>query len=186
LSIGNWDLQTMWIKYLITILLFYFFALLQSSFFIYFNVFGAVPNLIFVLYFTVIFFDKKNNYYSAIFYAMLAGLFLDIFSTYKIGLSIVLLVIIGILIKKVQSSLSETKDDYSFAHFAILFFASFLIYHLSLKACLYFLNPNFIALTLNFKFLAELMYSLFFGAVGFYICKNLLKLDKNNKQNKFF
>jgi len=175
-----------WFKFLLIIPLFYLFALLQNSFFIYFNFFGAVPNLVFILYFTLIFFDKKDSYYSAIFYAILAGLFLDVFSAYRLGISVVLLIIIGLLIKKTQSSLNEKNDNYPFAYFITLFLASFIIYNLLLKISLYFLNPNFIALTLSFKFLAGIIYSLFFSAIGFYISKKLLGLAENNKKNKFF
>lgn len=175
-----------WLLPIIIIPLFYFFALLQNSFFVYFNFLGSVPNFVFILYFTLIFFEKKDGYYATIFYAILAGLFLDIFSANSLGISIALLIIIGLLTKKIQSLLNEKKEDYPFGYFISLFLISFLVYDLLFKACIYFLNPNFIALYFNFKFLAEILYSLIFAAISFFIFKKLLKQGKNTKQNKFF
>jgi len=169
-----------WFWPIITIFLFYFFALLQSSFFIYFNLFGAIPNLIFTLFFILVFFSKKDSYYITIFYAILAGLFLDIFSVSQLGISIILLMIIGVLIKKMQSSLNEKPDNYPFVYFLSLFLVSFLAYCLMLKASLYFLNPGFAVITLNYKFLAEIIYSLFFAVIGFYIGKKFIKQNTKN------
>ena len=171
-----------WFFPIIAIILFYLLALLQNSFFIYFNLFGAIPNFIFVLFFIFVFFSKKNSYYSAIFYAILAGFFLDVFSSVNLGISVALLIIIGLLIKKIQSSLNEKENNYPFIYFLSLFLISILVYYLSLKACLFFLIPNIINIAIDQKLFAEIIYSLFFAIIGFSVCKKFTKqkTDKNN------
>jgi rod shape-determining protein MreD len=119
----------MWQKFLIIILFFYIFALLQNSFFSHFNLFGAVPNLIFLFFFLLVFFLGKNNIYQVVFLAAIAGFFLDVFSFTYLGFSIVLLLIIGFLLKKTQSLLKNRQDNYSFIYFLPLFIIFLLIYN---------------------------------------------------------
>ena len=76
----------MWKKIVAPILLFYFFALLQTSFFVHFSLFGVVPDLVFILYFGFTFYSIKKNQllgnarvYEMVFLAITAGFFLDIF-----------------------------------------------------------------------------------------------------------
>jgi rod shape-determining protein MreD len=164
----------MWIKYLIIILLFYLFALLQNSFFAHLNLFGAVPNFIFITFFLLVFFGKKDSYYRVIFYAVLAGLFLDIFSSVYIGISMVLLIIIGAAIKKTQSLLKEKKAVYPFVYFLTLFFCSLTAYDLLLQVCISFLFSPHIAGSFGLSFFVGIIYSFFFAIVGFFICKRFI------------
>lgn len=176
----------MWIKFLAVILLFYIFALLQNSFFIYFDILGAVPNFIFIFFFLLVFFSKKENYYEIFFYALLAGVFLDIFSIFGLGISTVLLLIIGLLVKKVLLMLKEKEEKYPFIYFTGLFIASFLAYYLFLEAYLYIFNQQYISLNLNQKFLVKMLYSLFFAEIEFLIYKKFAKDKINNQQVRFF
>jgi len=166
-----------WVWPAITIILFYFFALLQNSFFIYFSFFGAIPNFIFIFFFISIFFSKKDSYYKAIFFGFLAGFFLDIFSAAQIGVSIFLLLIIGLCIKKIKGLLKQNEDNYPFLQFISLFLISFVAYSLVFDIILYLLHQEYASINLNFKFLAEVIYSLFFAVIGFFVCKisNLFK-----------
>ena len=50
-----------WQKTLVVIILFYIFALLQSSFFVHFSLLGAVPNLVFAFFALLVFFEKKGT-----------------------------------------------------------------------------------------------------------------------------
>ena len=163
----------MWIKYLLIIILFYLFAILQTSFFIYFTLFGSVPNLIFILFFILIFFSNKNSYYSAIFFAILAGLFLDIFSVSNLGISIIVLTAIGLIVKKILSLLKEQNEDYPFVYFFVLFLSSLIIYNLLLQ--------NF-TIRLNLTFLPEIIYNSIIAILGFWICKKFCK--QNNVRQK--
>ena len=164
-----------WILPIISILLFYFLAILQTSFFMYFNLFGALPNLVFTLFFLLIFFNSKNQYLAAVFFGFFAGLFLDIFSIFPIGSSIILLTIVGLLVKKIQSLLKEKKEDYPFIYFIVLFAISLVIYELLLR--------NF---AINLKLVLEIIYSSIFATMGFFIYKKFFKQDTNNKTNRLF
>jgi len=175
-----------WFWAIITIILFYFFALLQSSFFIYFSLFGAIPNFVFILFFLLTFFCSENNYYKTIFIAILAGLTIDIFYASQIGISIVLLIIIGFLITKTQSSLKKTDDDYPFIPFFALFLTSFLAYCLLFKICLYFINPGYTIVVFSPKLLAEILYSSFFAILAFFIYKKLSRQKTSNKNFAIF
>ncbi|MCX6718369.1 MAG: rod shape-determining protein MreD [Candidatus Staskawiczbacteria bacterium] len=119
-------------KLLVIIFLFYFFALLQSSFLSHFSLFGAVPNLVFILFFLLVFFEEGNNY-QIIIWSAIAGIFLDLFSYTYLGLSVVLLIIFGFLLKKVQSLLKDTEDKYPFVYFLPLFIISLLAYNFLLR-----------------------------------------------------
>lgn len=118
----------MLIKYLISIVAFYFLAVFQNSFFASFSQFGVTPNLVVVLFFILIFFEKGDKKYPIAFYAASAGFFLDIFSSEYFGISAVLLFIEGMAIKKIHFLLSEKNNKYSFAYFISLFFI-FLIFY---------------------------------------------------------
>jgi rod shape-determining protein MreD len=157
-----------------TIILFYFFALLQNSFFVYFNFFGAVPNFLFVLFFIYIFFSKKEDYLKTILIAILAGFFLDILSVNKIGVSVVFLIIISLIIKKIKSLLKDQEDNYPFGHFVVLFLISFILYYFSLEAFFY-LTAKYVFVSIDFKLLFEILYSLFFAIIGYFVGKKFVK-----------
>jgi rod shape-determining protein MreD len=169
----------MWLKPLIIFFLFYIFAMLQNSFFAHFNLFGAIPNFIFITFFMLVFFGRKNSYYHVIFYAISAGLFLDIFSFSYLGVSMVLLIIIGCFIKKVYSSLKEKDDRYPFVYFLSLFFISLITYDLLIQAWLRFFDPSRISADLGLSFFAGIIYNLFFAILGFVICKKIIGKNKS-------
>ena len=122
----------MWLKYLAVFILFYFFAVLQNSFFAHFISLGALPNFIFILFFLLTYFEKNN--YSIIYYAVLGGSFLDLFSAGYFGLSIILFLAAGFILKKIETLLKERQGDgYPFAYFLPLFFILFVIYDFILK-----------------------------------------------------
>jgi len=163
----------MWKKLLVIILLFYLLALLQNSFFAHFNLFGTAPNLVFIFFFLLVFFEKKENNYQVILFAIIAGAFLDIFSYTYIGPSIVLLVIIGILLKNVQSLLKNREDNRPFIYFLPLFIIFLLAYNLLLDLYLYFLDPNKIAVIISTKIIFSLIYNSFIASVSFYLYKKI-------------
>jgi len=161
----------MWLKPFIVIILFYFFAILQNSFFTHFVFSGGVLNLIFILFFLFVFFEKQKSYYWVFFYAIIAGLFLDIFSYASLGISIVLLIAIAFLIKKTQSLLKEEKDDFSLVHFALLFFVSFILYSLLLQTCIFIFVVPHVFPKFSISFIVEIVYNLVFAVLAFLICK---------------
>jgi rod shape-determining protein MreD len=148
--------------YIIIFFLFYLFALLQNSFFVHFNLFGAFPNLVFIFFFLLLFFDKKKSYFNVIIFSLFAGFFLDISSYSYFGESIILLLIIGVLSKKIQSQLQEKENDkFPFVYFLSLFIFSYIVYDLVL---------NF---NLSWVFLPKIIYNVLVAGLVFYVYKKL-------------
>ncbi len=78
----------------------YFLALLQTSFFVHFPLFGAVPNLL--LFFVVFYnlFEKPSNW-SGVAAAFWAGFLADVFSSYFFGFNLLIFLVSALLAKKV-------------------------------------------------------------------------------------
>lgn len=85
-------------KILISIIILYFLTLLQTSFFVQFNVLKWVPNtlLLYVIIFNIIENPKK---YGGIYVSFIAGFLLDIFSSNFIGFHIIIFLAISLLLK---------------------------------------------------------------------------------------
>ncbi len=173
----------MWLKSIFIFFLFWFFAILQNSFFVHFSLFGAAPNLVFVLFFLILFFEKRNSYFQIIFCAILAGLFLDFFSYTYLGTSIVLLLIIGFLAKSVQSSLQEKRNDkFPFIYFLSLFFVSIIIYKSLLAVMINKFNLTQFILIPNLAIGADVVYNLLIASIAFYLYKKFLALAFDDRQ----
>jgi rod shape-determining protein MreD len=172
-------------KSLILVLIFCFFALLQNSFFTHFNLFGATPNLVFILFFLLVFFEKKDSSFLIVFTAVLAGFLLDIYSSAYLGPSIVLLIIIGLLSKGIQSLLKNKGDNHPFAYFLPLFIVFLLAYDLLIDLCLYFLGQNKIIISFGVETIFAIIYNIIIASAFFYIYKKLLRnlADGKNLQN---
>ena len=180
----------MWKKTLFLLILFYFFALLQGSFFIHFSLFGAVPNLVFALFFILAFFEGnsvRNQWgsqghtphgYWIFIWAVVAGFFLDVLSYTYIGVSIATLVILGFLLKKTQSLLKNKADNYPFVYFLPLFLIFFTLYEFSLMAFVHFFDSSHAIISLDFNFLTEIIYNGFIASVFFCIYKKWRKYTK--------
>lgn len=178
----------MWYKYIIIALLFYLFALLQNSFFSAFSLMGAGPNLVFLLFFELVFFSGKNwkdFIWDAVFYSIAAGIFLDIFSSSHIGASIILFFAVGFLIKKIQSALNEKEDKYPFVYFLALFLLSFSAYSAAFGMYLYFAGFSGIILDIGLPVLGSLVYNLFFACLTFFVVKKILGRKTYNIQHLF-
>ncbi len=163
----------MWLRPLITIFLFYFFAVVQSSFLARFNAFG-VPDLIFIFFFVLLFFSAGNSHrlgWEDIFVAITAGFLLDIFSYSYFGVSITLLLVIAILVKKIMGSLRERNDRYPLVYFASLFLIFNIAYYVSSGIFLYYFDPAHLVFALNYIILLQTLYNLFFAVLFFFIFK---------------
>lgn len=169
------------IKYLVTTLLFYFFAVLQNSFFVHFNILGTAPNFVFILFFILIFFSSYKGLYSweDLFYSIIAGFFLDVFSFSYFGVSFVLLSIIVVIIKKLLSSLKQKKDKYPIVYFLPLFFIFLTIYDVLSGACFYFFSvpgSSAVSFDMGWIFLVKIIYNCIFAVIGFYMYKKSMSL----------
>lgn len=154
-----------WVGYLTTIALFYFFALLQSSFFTHFAFSGITPNLVFSLFFVLLFFSGKSNFLP-IFLAVFCGIILDIYSVAHFGTSIIILTVIAILFKKIQNSMMEGEDSRPFIFFVPLFAIALVLYDLLINSIKF--SPNFII---------WLVLNVLCGTILFFLVKKF-KLEK--------
>lgn len=165
----------MWKKILGTILLFYLFALLQNSFFTHFSLFGAVPNLVFVFFFLLVFFIKHGSYsdqnYIIIFLSVTAGIFLDISSFSFLGLSVIMLAVIGFALKKIQSLLKNREDSRPFIYFLPLFIICFLLYDLSFGFYLQIFYADKVVAGFDAKIIFSVVYNSIIASALFYIYK---------------
>lgn len=167
----------MWLRLLFITLLFYLLSLAQNSFFVHFNILGAAPNFIFILFFILIFFSPHKGLYSweDLFYSIIAGFFIDIFTYSHFGISFVLLSIIAVISKKLLSSLRQRKDKHSIVYFAPLFFVFLTIYDvLSISYFYFFSVPG--PLVIGWTLLIKIAYSCIFAVIGFYIYKKIVGL----------
>lgn len=169
------------LKYLVITLLFYFFAVLQNSFFVHFNILGIAPNFVFILFFILIFFSSHKGLYSweDLFYSVIAGFLLDVFYYSYFGVSFVLLSIIVVIIKKLLSSLKQRKDKHSIVYFIPLFSIFFTIYDLLSGAYFYFFSvpgSSAVSFDISWIFLVKIIYNFIFAVIGFYIYKKSMSL----------
>ncbi len=175
----------MWKKIVGIIFIFYILALLQNSFFAHFSLLGSIPNLVFIFFFLLVFFEKKDkngrmdNNYWIIFLAVTAGFFLDIFSYSYLGPSILLLMVLGVLLKKIQLLLKNRENNYPFVYFLPLFIFFILVYDLLIWLYFYFLDPSKIILSFGSKTVYAVIYDLLIATVFFYTYKKTLSLKSN-------
>lgn len=130
-------------KYLILIIFLYLLAIFQESFLSHFAFLGTVPNLVLISLFFLIFFEKRENSESfnfGVFLAVLAGIILDLLSSFPFGIFTFSLTLSSILVKKLSQILQRSN--------ILSLFFLFLIYFLSYKTFLIFGN-------LLFNFLLE-------------------------------
>ncbi len=85
-------------KILISIIVFYFLVLIQTSFLVHFNILGIVPNLVLISVVLWNLFEKSKNYFG-LYAAFIGGFFLDIFSSRFIGFYVLILFALAIFIK---------------------------------------------------------------------------------------
>ena len=157
----------MWLRLLIIFLSIGLLSILQTSFLVHFNIAGAMLNLVFILFFLIVFFSAQGETSPLLggedlFSAIIAGFFLDIFSSSYFGGAIILLLIIVFVFKYLFAMLKKTKDKYPIVYFAPLFILFFIIFNL----------PQMIS-HFNWIFLIEIVYNLVFAICGFYIYKRL-------------
>ena len=154
-------------KVLILIIFFYTLALLQTSFFIHFNIYGVGPNLILISVILLNFFEKPNKN-SGLLAAGMAGFFLDLFSNFPLGLNVFALIILAFLIKKILGILKEENIIY----FIPLFILAMIFYNLFPVVFSAGLKLSFPS-SFNFGKLEifEIVYNLVLGILGFYLVK---------------
>jgi hypothetical protein len=117
----------MWFKYPLLILFFILLALAQVSFLSRLSIAG---NLVFVLFFLLVFFEKPSHYIQGVAATMAAGILLDIFGSFAFGPAIVSLFCVYSLIKLTGYFLRERQGNYLFLYFMSMFLVSLALYDL--------------------------------------------------------
>lgn len=170
-------------KIIILILLFYFLVLLQNSFFIHLNIYGASPDLVLILVCLVSFFfsrgnvkleSGKNNYSrdAGMLLIIFAGILADIFSSPFFGISIVSFLAVYFLIKKSVGLLRDVSGQYQIIYFLPIFVVSLALYNFLIGVPSYFRGPaDFYFFSNPYLLLANMAYNLVFAIIGFYIFK---------------
>lgn len=126
----------MWIRPIGIVGFFLLFQLLQNSFFINF---GFHPEFVFLFFYSLIFFEKRNNFLFLIFISFLAGTLRDVYSYEYIGPSIIIFLGIGFAIKELQRFFNTREDEHSLLNF-LLFGAVSLFFYFLLSAMILHLS----------------------------------------------
>lgn len=173
----------MWFRYSIIIFLFFLFFITQTAFLPRFFSAGAVPNLVFALFFIIVFFEKKEENKHSFFPEIIAGFFLDIPLLSYFGLSIILLLIVHFFKKMADHFLKDARGRYVILYFIFLFSACFELYNILMYSLSS--SPGF-RFSFNLQTFQSLAYSLIFACAGFYIYGKLADYAGRNRQLKLF
>jgi len=165
-------------KYPIIIFLFLLFALLQMSFLPSIALFNEIPNLIFILFFILMFFGEKE----ALLMAVIAGFSLDLLYFSHFGLSILTLVIIFLLQKASDHFFEKGSQE----NLIFYFIPSFLVQYGAYTGLWYLFSRIFdFEFAVGISFIMGLGYNLLFALAGFYLYQKVVP-SANEKQLKLF
>lgn len=163
-----------WLKYLTFILLFFALGVLQNSLASFLNIAGAIPNLVFILFFAIIFFEGRNNYALGFQTVIIAGFFLDIFLPFYFGTSIAILLLIFLLENLAIAFVKEGFGKFSIFSFASLFLVCFILYGAFLYLFSLLFNSR-LGFVFDYSMVANISYNLAVACVGFYIYRKFIK-----------
>jgi hypothetical protein len=171
----------MWTKYFFIAAGLLLALVLQMGLFAHLAVFGGVPNLVFVIFFLVIFFEPANTYFEGILAVLMAGFLLDATGPLPFGPSLITLAVIYGVIKTIRHFVSDYDQSYFLFYFMPMFLISYFFYTTVFSALYYF--PDF-KLVFGLDLVAGEAYSLAFVLIGFYLYQKIHK--KPDRQLKLF
>ena len=117
-----------YIAYIGVAIIFFVIAFFQNIFFNVFPLVTAPLLLLFIFFYTLIFFEKEKRYDAVLLYALLAGTLTDIVNADYIGSSLIVFLIVGFGIMKLKEHIQEQQESHPFVFFLPLFLAVFLFY----------------------------------------------------------
>jgi len=131
--------MNIFLKCSIVAALFLLAALVQANFLSHLTVMGIAPDLVFVIFFTLIFFEpsshkastghrKSNRYYEGVFYTVAAGLILDLYSVQPFGMALASLLAIYIITKISSYFLKENRHQFPVFYFVPVFLLALVLY----------------------------------------------------------
>ncbi|MCD6550077.1 hypothetical protein J7K24_00860 [bacterium] len=157
-------------KFLFFVLFFYILILIQSSFLSHFCFGGGFLNLILIALILLNFFEDPRKK-SCFLVAAIGGFYLDVFSNFYIGSSIVVLILMIFLAKKILNLLHKRN----IINFVLVFLVVFVGYNFGV----YFLNSllvfSFSTLFLKRVGLWSVICNLIFGLLVFFFFKYVLE-----------
>lgn len=165
----------MWIKYPVLPILFWMLALLQASFFSGLHILGAVPNLVFILLFCLVFFSEQK-FWEYILWAVVAGFFLDIYSSFYFGISIIALLIVCYIERYFIGLLRRLSEKYPLVYFVPMFIICLVGYNLVLFGFSCLTGTCWWSVSGKLFYVPEIIINIIF-ALGFYFV--FKKLNKN-------
>jgi len=163
-----------WFKYPLIIVSLWLLSLAQHSFVSFVNIGVSTPDLVFILFFLLIFFDKTGQ---GVFTAVIAGLFSDVFLPSYFGISIVSLFFLYFLGQLINYFFEKRRSDYLIFYFITIFSLSFILYNLLLYLFSIIFNFDF---NLSWGNGVSLVYSLIIACLGFYFW---IKFSKHKKED---
>ncbi len=156
------------ISFIIFSLVCFLLTIIQTVFLPFFNIWGVAPNLLFILFFFVIFFSNKKDFTATFFMILMIGFFSDIISQSHFGIFIGTYVILYFLHLFINNFLQDRQGK----NVVVYFIGEF---------CVLFLLCHF---TLNPSVLVHLLYSLLFALTAFYVCQTFIFTNHDNNQLK--
>ena len=170
----------MLLKYLFIIIAFFISAILEAAI-----PFSGLMSLsfVFILFFILIFFEKKSDYRESFLIALIASFFLYVSMLSYFAVFAVSLLIIYAFEKLAMNFLRESREKKSVFQFTPLFAVSFLIFKVFSNMPF---DLTYIKFVLGAGFLIELAYNLFFAVIGFYIYKKIFYQGEDESQLKLF
>ncbi len=166
------------VKYSIIALLFFVFSLIQAAFLPFFSIMGQFPNLVFILFYLILFFDENEE---SFFWAVMAGFLLDISLPSFFGISIISLLILYLFKKVLHYFVKDIQGKYFIVYFIVLFSVNFLIYNCLIYIASLIFGFQF---TVSLALIVALIYNIAFLLPGFYIYTFLAKPDYLDNQLK--
>ena len=161
---------------LLSVIMFVVFTVLQSSFFSHFSLFGAIPNLVFIFFVLLLFHGKKFDAKQA-FLAIFGGMCADFFSGVTLGTSSLIFLIIAFVVSKISESTLEKKWEKNIVFF-LLFFSILNVVYLALFDIFFaWQEKNILMINFGKEFVFTIIYNLILSIAGFYLYKNVQKLQ---------
>jgi hypothetical protein len=180
----------MWLKYIIIGVLFFVFAIIQSSFLPHLAIFNLVPNIVFIFFFILIFFEKNESQTSlwerwpaGIFLIVAGGWALDLFSPSRFGSAILSLLLIYAMVKITLHFLKERNDALSMVYFVTIFIISFMVYQVIFNLIS---GISYGVITFNRYFLMSIFYNLAIALAGFFLYNYIVIGRPKNRQLNLF
>ncbi len=169
------------LKYAVIVLLFFLCAILQVSLLPYVSITGAVPNLLFIVFFAALFFQKKQDVTFGFTMAVVAGFLLDIITPLRFGVSIVILLAVYFIYRGLIRFFQEADANTLIWYFLGIFLALFLVYY-----ALLYVASKLIAspIQTGASTVGVLAYSLVLAAVIFFVWQTFFGKRPEDNQLK--